>query len=70
MSKLPEYIGPAAFGLKMGVVLPGTDLKEMVVSALKKVSQDELLDDYDVICVTESVVARSQNNFVSVDDVA
>ncbi|MBT9167044.1 MAG: hypothetical protein DDT19_00368 [Syntrophomonadaceae bacterium] len=36
MSKLPEYIGPAAFGLKMGVVLPDTDLKEMVVAALKK----------------------------------
>jgi hypothetical protein len=70
MGKLPEYIGPAAFGIKMGVVVPGTDLLGMVAAAIKQVAADELLDDNDVICVTESVVARAQNNYVSVDDVA
>lgn len=70
MPKLPDYFGPAAFGVKMGVVVPGTDLAGMVVSALRKVAEDEFLDDNDVICVTESVVARAQDNFVSVDDVA
>lgn len=70
MPKLPDYIGPAAFGIKMGVVVPGTDLTGMVVSILKQVAEDELLDNKDVICVTESVVARAQNNFVSVDNVA
>ncbi|EEG77426.1 coenzyme F420-0:L-glutamate ligase [Dethiobacter alkaliphilus] len=70
MPKLPDYIGPLAFGVKMGVVVPGTDLTGMVTSALKQVNDDELLDDRDVICVTESVVARAQNNFVSVDYVA
>ncbi len=70
MLKLPDYIGPMAFGIKMGVVVPGTDLQEMIVSALGKVAGDGLLDDNDVICVTESVVARAQNNYVSVDDIA
>lgn len=70
MAKLPDYFGPAAFGVKMGVVVPGTDLNGMVVSALRKVAEDGFLDNTDVICVTESVVARAQNNFVSVDDVA
>jgi F420-0:gamma-glutamyl ligase len=70
MRKLPDYIGPMAFGIKMGVVLPGTDLTGMIVSTLSKVAKDSLLGDNDVICVTESVVARAQNNYVSVDDVA
>lgn len=25
MPKLPDYIDPMAFGLKMGVIVPGTD---------------------------------------------
>jgi len=40
MPKLPDYFGPAAFGLKMGVVVPGTDLNGMVVSALRKVADE------------------------------
>lgn len=70
MLRLPDYIGPMAFGIKMGVVVPGTNLIEMIVSALSKVAKDSLLGDNDVVCVTESVVARAQNNFVSVDYVA
>lgn len=70
MPKLPDYFGPAAFGVKMGVVVPGSDLNDMVVSVLRKVAEDDFLNNTDVVCVTESVVARAQNNFVSLDDVA
>jgi hypothetical protein len=31
MAKLPEYIGPAAFGIRMGVIVPGSDLSGMIV---------------------------------------
>jgi len=68
--KLPDYIGPLAFGVKMGVILPGTDLLSEIVAALKKVAADGLLADSDVICVTESVVARAQENYVTLDQVA
>ena len=70
MSRLPEYIGPAAFGLKMGVVVPGCDLVEMIVDALAACARDGLLENGDVVCVTESVVARSQNNYVTTDRIA
>ena len=70
MPRLPDYIGPIAFGIKMGVIVPGADLVGMIASKLSKVAADDLLNDNDVICVTESVVARAQNNFVSVNDVA
>jgi hypothetical protein len=68
--KLPDYIGPLAFGVKIGVVVPGVDLVKMITSPLTEAAHDGLLDDGDVVCVTESIVARAQNNFVTVADIA
>lgn len=70
MNKLPDYIGVSAFGIKMGLVLPGSDIVEMVCESLAGCNRDGLLHDGDTICLTESVVARSQNNYVSTDDIA
>jgi F420-0:gamma-glutamyl ligase len=54
----------------MGVILPGCDIVDTVYDSLSQLDKDRLLDHGDVICVTESVVARAQNNFASVQDVA
>lgn len=70
MKTLPAYIGSAAFGLKMGVFLPGCDLVGEVSKRAGDLDGDGLLDDGDVICITESVVARVQNNIVTTDQVA
>ena len=70
MGKLPDYIGPCAFGIKMGVITPHCDLLGMVHGAMQQCANDYFLDDGDVICITESVVARAQNNFVTTDDIA
>jgi len=70
MARLPEYVGPAAFGLKMGVIVPGSDLLRLIADVIKQCHQDQLLDDGDVLCITESVVARSQNNYVTIQEVA
>ncbi len=67
--KIPEYIGPMAFGLKMGVVLPGMDIIKTIYKPLEKCYQDGLLTNGDVICITESIVARAQNNYITVDDI-
>lgn len=70
MAKLPEYVGPCAFGIKMGVITPGCDLFGMILEAMQQCTRDNLLDDGDVVCITESAVARAQDNFVSTDDIA
>lgn len=70
MSKLPEYIGVSAFGIKMGVIVPGSDVVNMVYESLVKCNSDGLLDAGDTVCITESVVARAQNNYVNVDVIA
>jgi F420-0:gamma-glutamyl ligase len=68
--KMPDYVGPMAFGVKMGVILPGMDVVEKVFESLVKCSEDGLLAGGDVVCVTESVVARAQNNYVNLDRIA
>lgn len=64
-----DYLGVLAFGVKGGVILPGDDISQVVVEILNKPFLDGLIDNGDVICVTESVVARSQNNYVTVDEI-
>jgi len=70
MFQLPDYIGPCAFGIKMGVIIPGTDLQEMILQDITRMDADGMLENCDVLAITESIVARAQNNFVSIDDVA
>lgn len=70
MSKLPEYIGVSAFGIKMGVIVPGSDVVQMVCESLAHCDNDGLLDSGDTVCITESVVARAQNNYVNVGIIA
>ena len=67
---IPEYVGPMAFGLKMGVILPGMDIIKTICEPLERCYRDGLLSSRDVICITESIVARSQNNYITVDDIA
>jgi len=50
--------------------VPGSDLVGDIVERAKDCARDGLIDDGDVLCITESVVARVQDNFVTTDDVA
>lgn len=66
---MAEYVGVSAFGLKMGVVLPGADLIRLIMERIEAVNGDGLLDDNDVLCVTESLVARTQKNYVTTEEI-
>jgi len=68
--KIPDYIGPCAFGLKMGVIVPECDLSGMILEAVNKAHQDGLLADGDALCITESIVARAENNYVTTEEIA
>ncbi len=70
MGRIPDYVGVSAFGIKMGVIIPECNLLDMINEALTKCHNDGLLHDGDTICITESVVARAQNNYITVDDIA
>ncbi len=68
--KMPDYIGPMAYGVRMGVILPGMDIVKTVYESLARCHRDDLLGDGDVVCITESIVARAQGNYITVDDIA
>ena len=70
MRFLPEDLGVIAFGVKMGAILPGDDIVEEVFRAVLKCHEKGLIDDGDVLCVKESVVARAQGNLVTKDEIA
>ena len=63
--KLPENTGVAAIGLKTGLIVPHDDIASITTEAVK-----DVVKDGDIICVTEAVVARSQNRYVSCEDLA
>jgi len=70
MGVLPDYLGVKAFGVKMGVILEGDDIVEEVCKSVAQCYADGLIDDGDILCVKESVVARAQNNYVSKEEIA
>jgi len=70
MTRIPNYVGPMAMGLKMGVITPGMNIVNEVFEVIRKTHKDELLQDGDVICITESVVARAQDNFIEVGKIS
>lgn len=65
-------IGTQVRGIRAPIIKKGDNLAEIVVSSLKKSWEKEgyQLKDRDVVAVTESLVARAQGNYVSVDDIA
>ncbi len=58
-------IGVVAAGIRTGLILPDDDIGEIALSSVRGV-----VDDGDIICITESVVARSQNRYLTCDDLA
>lgn len=67
-----KNIGTISWGIKAPIIRAGDDLVEITVeSVLKAVKEAKIkLKDKDIVAVTEAVVAKSQGNFASVDDIA
>ena len=66
-------VGTVSRGIRCPIFREGDDLAQMVVdSVLEAAASDDGFDvrDRDIVCITESVVARCQGNYASVDDIA
>lgn len=65
-------VGTSAFGVRTPIIRKGDDLVDIVATSVVNVSKDKNfeLKDRDIVAVTEAVVAISQGNFASVDDIA
>ncbi len=69
---MTRTVGTTARGIRTPIIREGDNLVEIVVDSIRKCVESEniQLRDKDVVGITESLVARAQGNFVSVDDIA
>lgn len=65
-------VGTISRGIRCPIIREGDNLADIVVNSVLEAAQSEgfELRDRDVISVTESVVARAQGNYASVQDIA
>ena len=69
---MSRYVGTTSRGIRLPIVKQGDDLRQIIVDSVLKASESEpfALHDRDVIAITESLVARTQGNYATVDDIA
>ena len=67
-----RYVGTVSRGIRLPIIKENDPLEDIVVDSVLKASQAEgfHLHDKDVIAITESIVARSQGNYATIDDIA
>ena len=66
-----KHIGTVVRGIKTPIISKDMNLKEVVVNSLIDASNEGNFTFYDkdVVAITESVVARCENNYVNMDDI-
>lgn len=69
---MSRMIGTVSMGLRAPIIREGEDLAKIVVDCIMQAVEngDFSVRDRDVVAITESIVARVQGNYVTVDDIA
>ena len=69
---MSRMVGTVSMGIRAPIIREGDDLAQIVPGCVEKAMQSGELSprDRDVIAMTEAIVARSQGNYASVDNIA
>ncbi|MCR5034461.1 MAG: coenzyme F420-0:L-glutamate ligase [Clostridia bacterium] len=69
---MERNVGTISRGIRGPIIREGDDIGKIVVDSLLRAAETDGFEvrDRDVLCVTESVVARAQGNYASVDAIA
>ncbi len=72
MANKERRVGTVSRGIRCPIIREGDDLASIVATSVLEAAEYEGFEirDRDVISVTESIVARSQGNYASIDDIA
>ena len=72
MANYERRVGTVSRGIRCPIIRKGDNLAEIVSSSVLEAAEFEgfELRDRDVISITESIVARAQGNYASVDAIA
>ena len=69
---MSRMLGTVSMGIRAPIIREGDDLAKIVTgSILDAIKEDGLIPhDRDIVAMTESIVARAQGNYCSIDDIA
>ncbi|MFF2178742.1 coenzyme F420-0:L-glutamate ligase [Lysinibacillus sp. NPDC058147] len=69
---MERVVGTVVRGLRGPIINEGDNIEQIVVDTVLNAAKIEgySIEDRDIITVTESVVARAQGNYASIDDIA
>lgn len=69
---MERKVGTISRGIRCPIIREGDNLVDIAVTSIMEAAESEpfSLRDKDVIALTESIVARSQGNYVTVEDIA
>lgn len=72
MFLVERKVGTCSRGIRCPIIRAGDDLASIVVNSVLEAAESDgfSVRDRDVIAITESIVARSQNNYATVDAIA
>ena len=72
MEKFERRVGTVSRGIRCPIIREGDDLAELVTNSVLEAAEYEgfAINDRDVISITESIVARAQGNYASVEAIA
>ncbi len=72
MANNERRVGTVSRGIRCPIIREGDNLAELVTNSVLEAAEYEgfALRDRDVISITESIVARAQGNYATVDDIA
>jgi len=69
---MARTVGVKVWGIRAPVIREGENLQDIVIDSFKAAINSESIcvQDNDILAVTESLVARAQGNYVTLDDIA
>ncbi|WP_210471416.1 coenzyme F420-0:L-glutamate ligase [Sporosarcina sp. 6E9] len=69
---MERVVGTVARGLRCPIINEGDNIEEIVVDSVLKAAEIEKLtiNDKDIVSITESIVARAQGNYATIDHIA
>lgn len=69
---MERVVGTVARGLRCPIINQGDNIEEIVVDSVLKAAEVEgfQIADKDIVSITESIVARAQGNYATIDHIA
>lgn len=69
---MERVVGTVVRGLRCPIINKGDNIEEIVVDSVLKAAEIEgiTINDRDIVTVTESIVARAQGNYATIDHIA